>query len=227
MKWPWQLPKGRGLLVLATVLSACKFESDIEPLRFPTAPPQPSFGVVPEAGDTFESREEAVSRLLDDLFDPFYLGGGITYEGSVFQQMDRILAGAYSYYGYDLAGLAARRQNNPITEQMFFNYLAGKGRATIKDPSTGEELGTYEWLQRSVLKNRGGHLPLVLEGIEGLDADYIMNYESNYLAALTAARPAETTVARIEFRAELREVFGEDAAAIYAYLETLDLFGGE
>jgi hypothetical protein len=182
---------------------------------------------VPEVADTFESPEEAVSRLLDDLFDPFYLGGGRAYNGSVYQQMDRILAGAYSYYGYDLADLAAGRQNNPITEQMFFNYLAGKGRATIKDPSTGDELGTYEWLQRSVLENSGGPFPLVLEGIEGLDADYVMNYESNYLAALIAARPAETTVARIEFRADLREVFGEDAAAIFAYLKTFDQFGTE
>jgi len=209
------------------MLSACKFESDIEPLRFPTAPPQPSFGVVPEVADTFESPEEAVSRLLDDLFDPFYLGGGRAYNGSVYQQMDRILAGAYSYYGYDLADLAAGRQNNPITEQMFFNYLAGKGRATIKDPSTGEELGTYEWLQRSVLKNSGGLLPLVLEEIDGLDRDQIMNYESNYLAALIAENPIQATRARIAFRADLIEVFGEDAAAIFAYLKTFDQFGTE
>jgi len=181
---------------------------------------------VPEVADTFESPEEAVSRLLDDLFDPFYLGGGLTYDGSVYQQIDRILAGAYSYYGYVLADLAARRQNNPITEQMFLNYLAGKGRATIKDPSTGEELGTYEWLQRSVLDNSGGLFPLVLRYVE-LDGDHIMNYESNYLAALIAAHQAETTVARIEFRADLREVFGEDAAAIFAYLETYDQFGTE
>ena len=77
------------------------------------------------------------------------------------------------------------------------------------------------------MENSGGLFPLVLEKMRWLDRDHIMNYESNYLAALIAAHPIRATRARIRFRADLIEVFGEDAAATYAYLETYDLFATE
>jgi len=51
--------------------------------------------------------------------------------------MDSITAAAYTLYGYDLGETAARRRNNPLTEQMFL--LDCLGDIYAADPLTAGE----------------------------------------------------------------------------------------
>lgn len=164
---------------------------------------------------------------MNELFDPFNLPGDQPYRGSVYEQMDMIIAGAYAYYGYDLADLARRKQDNPLTDQMILDYLDVEGSALVIDPATGASLSVYDWLQSGAIGATGGVFPQVIETIEVLDPSHPMNYERNYLAALLEQYPLHVSLARINLRNDLVATFGDDAAAIYEYLEDLDQFGTE
>jgi len=60
-----------------------------------------------------------------------------------------------------------------------------------------------------------------------VDENNWMNYERNYLNALFTAYSEEVLGARIWLVNSLFEVYGNDAAAIYDYLLSLDLMGTE
>jgi hypothetical protein len=121
--------------------------------------------------------------------------------------------------------LAANRQNNPLTEQMIFDYLVAKGLVVATDPATGEQFGVYEWLQRRMGMGAAGVHIAVIDEIGEIDENNPMNYEPNYLAALYAEYPVEVGFARSDFRDALSFYYGEDAAATYEYLSKLDLLG--
>jgi hypothetical protein len=212
-----------GLMAVTGLLSACKFEPSIPTLQFPTIPPQPFSEFNPSTALIDESPEAGIERLLDELFDPFNLPGNLRYEGSVYQQLDRVIAQAYAYYGYDLAELAAMRESNPLTDQMFADYL---GTVYVTDPNTGDQYSAYSWLQvRLETVGKGDVLALFLARIGRIDKGNPLNYEPNYLAALIAQYPQEYGDARDEFRTRLADVYGEDAAAIYELLQDQDLIG--
>ena len=215
-----------GLLV-ATAQVGCGFEPDIAPLEMATPAPQPFGGALPAEAEGEESPEAAMERLLDELFDPYNLPWG-SYEGSVYQVADRILAGAYAYYGYDLAELAANRQDNPLTEEMFRDYLEAVDALWIADPATGDDFNVYAWLvvDLAVDGPEAVH-SMVLQRIGQVDENNWMNYERNYLNALFTAYSEEVLGARIWLVNSLFEVYGNDAAAIYDYLLSLDLMGTE
>jgi len=215
-----------GLLV-ATAQAGCRFEPDIAPLEMATLPPQSFGGALPAEAEGEESPEAAMERLLDELFDPYNLPWG-SYEGSVYQVADRILAGAYAYYGYDLAELAASRQGNPLTEEMFRDYLEAVDALWIADPATGDDFNVYAWLvvDLAVDGPEAVH-SMVLQRIGQVDENNWMNYERNYLNALFTAHAEEVRRERFRFANYLIEVYGNDAAAIYEYLQTLDLMGTE
>ena len=215
------------MLLAIGSLAGCKFEPQIPTLLFPTAPPQPFSGLAPGGGQVAERPEDAVDKLIDELFDPFNLPGDEPYEGSVYQQMDRVLSGAYAYYGHDLAELARNRQDNPLTEQMFFDYLVKTGWIYVPDPATGDQFSSYEWLQRRLGTGSAGVYSLVLDEIGDLDKNNPMNYEANYLAALFTAYLWEASRARQWFHDQLISLYGVDSAAMYEYLAKLDLLGPE
>jgi len=68
---------------------------------------------------------------------------------------------------------------------------------------------------------------MVLQRIGQVDENNWMNYERNYLNALFTAHAEEVRRERFRFANYLIEVYGNDAAAIYEYLQTLDLMGTE
>lgn len=200
-------------------------EPSIPTLQFATLPPQPFGEFGPSASQNPESPEAAVERLMEELFDPFNPPGDQPYEGSVYQIMDHTLAKAYEHYGYDLAELAANRRDNPLTEEMFFNYLVSNGLIYARDPVTGEQFSAYEWLQRRVGMGAAGVHRGVIDVIGEFDHLNPMNYEANYLAALYAEYPDRVLQAKTRFRQSLVTLYGEDAAAVYEYLSKLDALG--
>ena len=223
-------PLARTLRAMALLLAAfqtgCRFEPDIVPLEIPTLPPSAFGGSLEGSAPTVESPETAMMRLLDEMLDPYDMPLGMTYIGSAHEAADEVLAGAYAYYGYDLEELAASRQDNPLTEEMFRDYLERQGVRWITDPHTNEPFDVYAWLvQDRGIEARGDLHPEVVKQIPGIDAENVMNYERNYLQALYSAHP--TVVQRVRYRIanELLERYGNDAAAVYEYLSNLDLMG--
>jgi hypothetical protein len=214
-----------ALLVTASQ-AGCRFEPDLVPLAIPTAPPPAFGGSLDGSAPTVESPEAGMERLLDELLDPFDIPLGMTYIGSVHEAADEVLAGAYAYYGYDLEELAASRQDNPLTDEMFRDYLERQGVRWINDPYTNEQFDAYAWLvQDRGVEARGVVPQLVLTRIGGLDAENVMNYERNYLRALYDAYPEEVLATRYDFANQLLELYGNDAAAVYEHLQKLDLVG--
>jgi hypothetical protein len=215
-------------LLLASLLAACRFEPHIATLQVPTLPPQPFGEIVPGDAGSLESPQEAVERLLDELFDPFNMPLDRPYEGTVYQEMDRVLAGAYSCYGYDLAALAAARQDNPLTDEMFEYYLEAQGLEYITDPATGEQMPVHAWMLGGVVHGGPeGPYAAALGKIGNIDTSNPMNFERNYLAALFAVHEEWVVFARDDFRDQLLQLYGNDAAALYEYLLELDLMGTE
>ena len=128
--------------------------------------------------------------------------------------------------GMNLEELAVNRQDNPLTEEMFRDYLERQGTRWIPDPHTNEQFDVYAWLvQDRGIEGRGVVPQLVLTRIGGLDAVNVMNYERNYLRALYEAYPEEVLATRYDFANQLLELFGNDAAAVYEHLQKLDLAG--
>lgn len=205
-------------------LVACEFEDDLVPVDWQMGDERRFGGFSSEPEDFDESPEMALIRLFDELYDPYNLPGDQPYKGSVFERMDKILKGAYAYYGYNLAELARNRQDNPITDQMFLDYLVSQHVTLIEDPITGEKYPVYDWLQSRTIGAGGGVYSTVLEKIGSLDRSHPLNYEPNYLAALFDAHPLHVTLARDEFRRKLFENFREDSAAAYEYIDNLDQF---
>jgi hypothetical protein len=219
-----------GMTAIALLLTAsqagCRFKPDVAPLVISTLPPSAFGGFSSDSGGTAESPEAAMERLLDELLDPFNMPLGMTYIGSVHEAADEVLAGAYAYYGYDLEELAASRQDNPLTEEMFRDYLERQGVRWITDPATGENFDVYAWLvQDRGVEARGVVPQLVLTRIGGLDAENVMNYERNYLRALYDTYPEEVLATRYDFANQLLELYENDAAAVYEHLQKLDLVG--
>jgi hypothetical protein len=96
----------------------------------------------------------------------------------------------------------------------------------IEDPVTGEDFDVYIWLANDRGISGAADLPSrVLDNIPGLDSNYSMNYERNYLGALYAAHPQLVADARQAFEDHLQSVYGDDAGAIYEYLLMLDMMG--
>lgn len=214
----------RKLVALAMVglLTACDFEPHLTPVVWPA---DPSMGGPESDRDApLESYEAGIIRLLNELFDPFNLSGDQPYRGSVYEQMDVILEGAYAYYGYDLADLALRKQDNPVTDQMFLDYLNATGQTLVYDPLTGESRSVYDWLQSRTIGAGEGAFSLALREIEGLDRSHALNYERNYLDALFRTYPLHVFQARLRFQRLLDATFGEDARAAYEYINSLDQF---
>lgn len=217
---------GAIALLLTAYQAGCRFEPDISPLDIPTAPQPMNGAPLSEDSVVVESPEAAVERLLDELFDPFNLPLDRTYIGSVYEAADEVLAGAYAYYGYDLKELAASGQDNPLTLGDFKNYLELTGNRRIEDPATGESFDVYAWIATDRGIGGAADMPsLVLKKIPGIDTNNPMNYERNYLAALYATRPRLVAEALQGFQDHLLGVYGDDAAAVYRYLLTLDLMG--
>ena len=220
----------RGLPAIALLVSAsqagCRFEPDLVPLEIPTAPPSAFGGSLGGSAPSVESPEAGMERLLDELLDPFDMPLGMTYIGSVHEAADEVLAGAYAYYGYDLEELAASRQDNPLTEEIFRDYLERQGVRWITDPHTNEQFDVYAWLvQDRGVEARGAIHSEVLEQLPGIDAENIMNYERNYLQALYSAHPVVVQRVRYRIANDLLELYGNDAAAVFEHLQKLDLAG--
>ena len=211
-------------LALFGSLVACDFEPDVPNIPWPTPPERPFSGFSSKPDDFEESPEMALIRLFDELYDPYNLPGDLPYEGSVYERMDVILKGAYAYYGHDLAELARNRQDNPITDQMFLDYLVSQHVTLIEDRITGEKYPVYDWLQSRTIGAGGGIYSTAVEKIGGLDRTYLLNYERNYLAALFNAHPLQVILARDEFRKKLFENFREDPAGAYEWINNLDQF---
>ena len=193
------------------------------------AAPPPAFGgSLDGSAPTVESPEAAMERLLDELLDPFNLPLGMTYIGSVHEVADEALAGAYAYFGYDLQELAVTRQDNPLTEEMFRDYLERQGVRWITDPHTNEQFDVFAWpVQDRGVEGRGAFHPEVLEQLPGIDAVNVMNYERNYLHALYSAHPNGVQRVRYRIANDLMERYGNDAAAVYEHLRKLDLVGAD
>lgn len=215
----------RTALIL-TLLAGCRFEPDLSPLVIPTAPEPAIGGPIPDNPELDEIPEAGAERLLNELFDPHNLPLDDPYIGSVYEAADQVLAGAYAYYGYDLEELAAAGQDNPLSLGDFKNYLELTGQSVIEDPATGEEFDVYVWVAMDRGIEGSGALPSrVLRRIPGIDSRNAMNYERNYLAALYASHPYQVQEARWNFEDELRLQYGDDAAATYEYLRSLDMMG--
>lgn len=216
----------RMVVILTALLAGCKFEPDLSPLIIPAAP-EPAIGGPLRSDQVLdESPEAGVERLLNELFDPYNLPLDRPYIGSAYEAADQVLAGAYAYYGYDLAELAASGQDNPLSLGDFKNYLELTSQRLIENPVTGEDFDVYIWLANDRGISGAADLPSrVLDNIPGLDSNYSMNYERNYLAALYAAHPQLVAEARQGFQDHVRSVYGDDAAAQYRYLLSLDLMG--
>ena len=208
-------------------LVACEFEDDIGPVDWQMGD-EMRFGEIPsrpESPDEFSDAD--VNRLVNELFDPYNLPGDQIYRGSVYERIDRIIGGAYAYYGYDLAELAINRQDNPLTDQMILDYLVAEELTVVEDSYTGTEIDVFREVQTlTIIAGEGTH-PLVIERIEGLDPSHRWNYERNYLFALFAQYPDSELNARRQFRADLRTYYGEDSAAMFEYIESLDQFDVE
>jgi len=211
-----------SLVSLAVSLAACEFKSSIPPLELEEAPEQTAFGAIDsELGEEKFPGADLIRRL-DEMYDPFYMGQDTPYEGTVYEQMDQILAGAYEYHGYDLAEIAANGEPNPLTDDDVLEYLSATGQQTVVDPETGEEFGVYDWFTiRLITGNTGTYLSVLDEIDETLKNDR-MNFERNYLAALYEANPDQKLVARLKFRQRLISDFGEDAEGMFLFLDSLE-----
>ena len=89
------------------------------------------------------------------------------------------------------------------------------------------EIDVFREVQTLTISAGEGTHPLVIERIEGLDPSHRWNYERNYLSALYAQYPESELNARRQFRADLRTYFGEDSAAMFEYIMSLDQFDVE
>ena len=214
-----------ALAAIALLFGACDDYSEaFDPLEMPDVPEQPGFGANTDFGDTPEG---ALSERLDEVFDPYHMGDDIVYEGSIYQRMDQILAGAYEHYGYDLAKLAALREPNPLSEQQFFDYLTETGQHNIIDEQTGDEYRPYEWLQRRLGMTAGSAHSLALDQFDESYKNNFMNFEPNYLAAMYDGNFAHVFQARQVLRQRLADLYGDDAAAMHEYLDSLEPVGTE
>ena len=214
-------------LALFGSLVACDFEPDVPNIPWPTPPERPFGGFSSRPENPDEASEADVDRLINELFDPYNLPGDRPYRGSVYERMDMILMGAYTYYGYDLAKLAISRQDNPLSEGMFLDYLLAQGGTVVNDPATGTEYDIFQWFLSGTVGGGEGIYPRVLHEIGEIDTTFRLNYERNYLAALLYHHPGAELFARRNLRNDLSLYFGEDSAATYEYLNNLDLFGVE
>ncbi len=119
------------------------------------------------------------------------------------------------------AELARNRQDNPITDQMFLDYLVSQHVTVIEDPVTGEKIPVYDWLQSRIIGAGESVYSIALNEF-GLDPSFPLNYERNYLAAMFNENPTQVIRARREFRRRLKETFEDDAVAAYEYISSLD-----
>ena len=173
-----------------------------------------------------EATQADVDRLINELYDPYNIPGDIPYRGSIYEQMDMIIMGAYDYYDIDLRREAILKRDNPVTEDMFLEYLDAKNLTTIEDPVSGELVEVYAWLATGTITAHGGVYFDVLRRA-GFDTTHFMNYERNYLASIFNLNVNAVLDSRKQFRADLADLYGDDAAAVYEYIETLDSFGPE
>jgi len=173
-----------------------------------------------------EATQADVDRLINELYDPYNIPGDTPYRGSIYEQMDMIIKGAYDYYDIDLSREAILRRDNPVTEQMFLEYLEANNLTTIEDPISGELVQVYAWLETGTITAHGGVYSDVLRRA-GFDNTQFMNYERNYLATIFSLNVKAVLDSRKQFRADLKDLFGDNAAAVYEYIETLDSFGPE
>ena len=210
------------LLSVSIVLAACEFEPDIAPLEIEEAPEAPAFGQLEDELEEERFPGEALIKRLDEMFDPYYMGKDTPYEETVYEEMDQIIAGAYDYHGHDLADIAARAEPNPLTENEVLDYLAATGQETVVDPETGEEYGVYDWYVKRVTTGNTGPYLTVLNQIDANLVGDRMNFERTYLAALFEAHPDHFLVARLNFRQKLLSDYGEDAEAMYEFIESLE-----
>lgn len=84
----------------------------------------------------------------------------------------------------------------------------------------------YAWLATGTITAHGGVYFDVLRRA-GFDSTHFMNYERNYLARIFNLNVSALLDSRKQFRADLADLYGDDAAAVYEYIETLDSFGPE
>ncbi len=211
------------LSLVAVMFGACNFESDIVPFEVEPAPEQPAFGAFDPASEEEERFPgEALIKRLDEMFDPFYIGEGIAYEGTVYQHMDQIIGEAYEYYGYDLATIAANGEPNPLTDDQVFEYLSATNQHNVYDSETGDVRGVYDWHTKRVVSGNTATYISVLDEIDESLRYGRMNYERNYLAALYKAQEIHLVEARLKFRLEMIERFGDDAEGMITFLDSLD-----
>jgi len=205
-------------------LAACDFEPDIDPVDWQTGDER-RFGN-PSSGEVNpdEVTDADIEILIDEVFEPYNLPGDQVYGGSVYERADLVLKGAYAYYGYDLDNLAMLKQDNPLTEHDFLKYLNSQHVTSIQDSVTGEDFFVFAWLETGAIGTRGGLYLGLLSEIGVPNPDYPMNYERNYLAALLKSHPLELDEAKDAFRDQLRFYYGENAAEVYEFLETVDSF---
>ena len=206
-------------------LVACEFEDDLVPVDWQMGDER-RFGEVSSSPVNPEEATEAdITRVLDRLFEPYHPPDDRPYRGSIYERADRLLKGAYAYYGYDLDDLAIRRQDNPLTEQMFLEYLDSQHVTAIKDPATGEDFLVFAWLATGTIGTRGGVNMDVLDRVGGIDLMAPMNYERNYLDAIFRWHGKAVFDSRQRLRREMKKQYGGNPADVYEYLETVDSFG--
>ena len=71
--------------------------------------------------------------------------------------------------------MLARKQNNPLTDQMLLNYLRTEGPMYVTVPVSGREFSTYEWLQIGIGRAGGGFSIFALKEIEGVNPTNPLN----------------------------------------------------
>ena len=104
--------------------------------------------------------------------------------------------------------------------------MEAKNLTTIEDPVSGELVEVYAWLATGTITAHGGVYFDVLRRA-GFDPAHFMNYERNYLATIFSLYGNAVFDSRKQFRADLADLYGDDAAAVYEYIETFDSFGPE
>ena len=82
-----------------------------------------------------EATQADVDRLSNELYDPYNIPGDTPYRGSIYEQMDMIIIGAYDYYDIDLRREAILKSDNPVTEDKFLEYLEAKKPNHNRGPS--------------------------------------------------------------------------------------------
>lgn len=207
-------------------LVACEFEEDLVPVDWQMGDERRFGNVTTRPVNPAEATQADVDRLINELYDPYNIPGETPYRGSIYEQMDMIIKGAYDYYDIDLQREAILQNDNPITEQMFLEYLEAENLTLIEDPVSGELVQVYAWLETGAINAHGGVYFDVLDRAD-FDPTHFMNYERNYLATIFSLYIYDVMESRKQFRADLADWHGDDAATVYEYLETVDSFGPE